>query len=57
LQEETILNELGADFTRADAINAGAKHKIPPRTVDDKLFKWQKKKIIRRVSNGVYKKL
>jgi len=56
-KEETILDELNKKFTREDAINAGIKHGVPKRTVDDKLSQWQKKKIIKKESKGIYNKL
>lgn len=57
LQEEKLLDELTPIFTRESAINAGIKNNVPKRTVDDKLAQWQKKRIIKKLSKGRYKKL
>ncbi len=61
IQDENILDDLGnnelKEFGRKGAILVGQKYGVPERTIDDKLSKWQKRKIIRKVRKGVYKKL
>ncbi len=61
IQDEKILDDLGNNrdrtFNRKGAILTGQKYGVPIRTMDDKLSKWQKRKIIRKISKGTYKKL
>lgn len=57
IQDEEILEELTDGFTRQDAIGVGEKMGIPTRTIDDKLSQLQKKRFIRKVKKGVFKKL
>ncbi|CAA0143748.1 conserved hypothetical protein [Tenacibaculum maritimum] len=57
IQDEEILDSLNQQFSRKDAIESGSKKGIPKRTVDDKLAQWQRKKAIRKVKKGTYKKL
>ncbi|RMZ60369.1 DUF3987 domain-containing protein [Chryseobacterium nematophagum] len=54
--DEKLLFALNPIFKREDAIELGAKHQIPKRTMDDKLKQWKKKKIITPVKHGVYKR-
>jgi hypothetical protein len=56
-QDEEILDDLKANFTRQQAIDIGEKMTIAKRTIDDKLSQFQKKRLIKRVSKGCYKKL
>jgi hypothetical protein len=56
-QDEEILFSLNQSFTRKQAIDAGEKLNIPQRTIDDKLKQWQKKKAIKKVEQGKYKRL
>ena len=56
-QDEEILFSLNTSFTRKQAIELGEKLKIPQRTIDDKLKQWQKKKAIKKVEQGKYKRL
>ncbi|WP_297333847.1 DUF3987 domain-containing protein [Flavobacterium sp.] len=55
--DEEILFSLKQGFTRKEAIEAGKKHSIPQRTIDDKLKQWQKRKAIKKVEQGKYKRL
>ena len=57
IQDEEILDSLKSIFERADIIKKGEELMIPNRTIDDKLRQWQVKKIIKKQSKGVYKKL
>jgi hypothetical protein len=54
LQDESILDDLKLTFTRQEAIDIGVKHKIPKRTIDDKLVQWKTKKYIIKKSRGKY---
>lgn len=55
--DSDILDDLSQNFTREKAIEIAEKHKMPIRTLDDKLVQWMKKKFIRKTSRGNYKKL
>ncbi len=57
VQEEALLDGLTPVFTREVAITVGTKLNVPKRTIDDKLSQWQKKKIIKKLAKGRYKKL
>jgi Protein of unknown function (DUF3987) len=57
LQDENILDSLKAQFTRAQIVEIGKNYNVPKRTIDDKLSQWQRKKIIKKISIGKYKKL
>ncbi len=61
IQDEMILDDLGNNsvnsFQRKEAIQIGKRYSIPMRTIDDKLRQWQKRKIIKKIRKGVYKKL
>jgi hypothetical protein len=57
IQDETILEDLNLTFTRQNAVEIGAKHGVPKRTIDDKLVQWQKRRLIFKQSVGKYKKL
>jgi len=57
LQDENILDCLKAQFTRAQVVGIGEKYNVPKRTIDDKLSQWQRKKVIKKISVGKYKKL
>lgn len=56
-QDEEILFSLKPSFTRKEAIEVGEKLNVPLRTIDDKLKQWQKKKAIKKVEQGKYKRL
>ncbi|MBS9766552.1 MAG: DUF3987 domain-containing protein [Flavobacteriaceae bacterium] len=56
-QDEKILDDLSNEFERKQAVEMCEKHNIGIRTIDSRLSKWQKMRIIRRVKKGVYKKL
>jgi hypothetical protein len=56
-QDEQILYSLKTSFSRQDAIEQGKLLTIPIRTIDDKLVQWQKKKLVKKVKRGVYRKL
>ncbi len=56
-QDEEILFSLNTSFTRKQAIELGEKLNIPQRTIDDKLKQWQKKKAVKKVEQGKYKRL
>lgn len=56
IQDENILDDLKETFTRQEAIEVGARHDIPTRTIDDKLAQWKKRKYIFKHSRGKYKK-
>ncbi len=56
-QDEEILFSLKPSFTRKEAIEVGEKLNVPLRTIDDKLKQWQKKKAIKKVEQGRYKRL
>ncbi|CAA0155432.1 DUF3987 domain-containing protein [Tenacibaculum maritimum] len=57
IQDEEILDSLTHVFSRKEAIDSGEKKGIPKRTIDDKLAQWQRKKAIRKVKKGTYRKL
>lgn len=57
IQDEEILDSVPTIFTRKQIIYKGEELMIPNRTIDDKLRQWQLKKIIKKQSKGVYKKL
>ncbi len=57
IQDEEILEELKDVFTRQEALEVGLKKDIPKRTIDDKLSQLQKKRFIKKVKKGVFKKL
>ncbi|WP_158730230.1 MULTISPECIES: DUF3987 domain-containing protein [unclassified Flavobacterium] len=57
IQDEEILDELRDQFTRQDVLEVGIKRNIPKRTIDDKLSQFQKKRFIKKVKKGVFKKL
>ncbi|EQB92820.1 DUF3987 domain-containing protein [Elizabethkingia anophelis] len=54
--DETLLFALQETFKRCDAIELGAKHGVPKRTMDDKLRQWKKKRIILPIKQGTYKR-
>lgn len=54
--DSDILDDLPGEFTREKAIEVAAKHKMPMRTLDDKLVQWQRKKFIRKIKKGHYRK-
>ncbi|WDF63182.1 DUF3987 domain-containing protein [Flavobacterium sp. KACC 22763] len=56
-QDEELLFSLNPSFTRKEAIKVGEELNIPQRTIDDKLKQWQKKKAIKKVEQGKYKRL
>lgn len=56
-QDKNILDDLQSSFTRQDAIKTAEKFGMPQRTIDDKLVQWINKKIVSKVSRGVYRKL
>ncbi|MBX2948800.1 MAG: DUF3987 domain-containing protein [Crocinitomicaceae bacterium] len=55
--DREILDDLPNEFTRKEAIEIAEKYNMPMRTLDDKLVQWQKKKFIKVIKRGVYKKL
>lgn len=55
--DEEILFSLKQEFTRIEAIEVGAKLNVPKRTVDDKLRQWQKKKAVKKIAKGQYRRL
>ncbi len=55
--DEEILFSLKQEFTRIEAIEVGAELNVPKRTVDDKLRQWQKKKAIKKIAKGLYRRL
>lgn len=55
--DSEILDDFPKDFNRETAIEIAERHKMPIRTLDDKLVQWMKKKFIRKISRGIYKKL
>ena len=57
IQDEDILDSLPHIFTRKQIIDKGEELKIPNRTIDDKLRQWQSKKVIKKQSKGLYKKM
>ncbi len=61
IQDEDILDNVGNNeygtFERKDAILVGERYGIPTRTMDDKLSQWQKRKIIKKIKKGCYKKI
>ncbi|MEG1590597.1 MULTISPECIES: DUF3987 domain-containing protein [Chryseobacterium] len=55
--DEELLYSVEQDFTREQLVSNGSDLGIPRRTVDDKLRQWVRKKIIRKVKKGHYKRL
>ncbi|RYH74455.1 DUF3987 domain-containing protein [Flavobacteriaceae bacterium 144Ye] len=56
-QEENLLFSLKEIFIRKEAIEKGLKFGIPERTMDEKLKQWRKKKVIRKIKHGKYKRI
>ncbi|GAB1858008.1 hypothetical protein MHTCC0001_28450 [Flavobacteriaceae bacterium MHTCC 0001] len=56
LQDVELLDFLKSSFTSQEAYKAGEVNAIPKRTIVSKLEQWQKKKVIKRVKKGFYKK-
>ncbi|NJB35310.1 DUF3987 domain-containing protein [Croceivirga sp. JEA036] len=54
--DDDFLFGLGVQFTRQRAVEYGKQLGIPQRTVDDKLVQWRKKKAVKRIKQGVYKR-
>ncbi|WP_164732857.1 DUF3987 domain-containing protein [Flagellimonas marinaquae] len=54
--DDDFLFGLGIQFTRQKAIEYGEKLGVPQRTVDDKLVQWRKKKVVKKISHGLYKR-
>ena len=54
--DDEFLFGLGNQFTRQRAIEFGEKLSIPQRTVDDKLVQWRKKKLIKKIKHGLYRR-
>src|SRR5690606_32901801 len=52
--DSEILDDLPTNFNREKAIEIAEKHKMPIRTLDDKLVQCMKKKLIRKKKRGVY---
>jgi hypothetical protein len=42
---------------RKEAIEKAEKFGIPERTMDEKLKQWRKKKVIRKIKHGKYKRV
>ncbi len=57
IQDEGILDDLKDTFTRQEIIEVGEKKSIPNRTIDDKLVQFQRKRFIKKIRKGFYKKL
>lgn len=56
IMDDELLSNLGTTFTTQNAYDVGQKHKVTKRTMFDKLQQWQRKRIIRRIKKGFYKK-
>lgn len=56
IMDDELLSDLGTTFTTQNAYDTGHKHKVTKRTMFDKLQQWQRKRIIRRIKKGFYKK-
>ncbi len=57
LQDEDILDDLSNTFNAQKAYDVGELRGVSKRTIISKLAQWQRKKVIRRVKKGEYKKL
>lgn len=57
IQDEMILDDLNSLFERKKAIEVGKNYDVPKRTIDDKLVQWQRKRVIKKVKKGTYRKL
>jgi hypothetical protein len=55
--DNKILNDLGKDFERKDAVEMGKFHQVAERTIDYKLAKWVKEGVINKIKNGEYIKV
>ena len=55
--DDEFLFGLGIQFTRQKAVEYGEKLGIPQRTVDDKLVQWRKKKLVKKIKQGLYKRI
>ncbi|WP_338734029.1 DUF3987 domain-containing protein [Mangrovimonas cancribranchiae] len=56
-QEDDLLFSLNETFMRKEAIEKAEKFGIPERTMDEKLKQWRKKKVIRKIKHGKYKRV
>ncbi|AZA82135.1 hypothetical protein C1637_10110 [Chryseobacterium lactis] len=54
--DEELLYSVEQNFTREQILEKGTELGIPIRTIDDKLSQWTRKKIIKKISRGVYKR-
>lgn len=56
LQDVELLDSLKSTFTSQEAYKTGELNVIPKRTMVSKLEQWQRKKVIKRIKKGFYKK-
>lgn len=54
--DEKLFYSLTNPFTRLAAIEVGKKFGVPTRTMDEKLSKWKKMKLVHTVGKGKYRK-
>ncbi len=56
-EDDTLLFALKETFTRKEAIKIADGIGMSERTMDDKLKQWRRKKAIRKIKHGVYKRV
>lgn len=56
-QDDELLFSLSETFSRKEAVEKAEKYGIPERTMDEKLKQWRKKKAIRKIKHGKYKRI
>lgn len=54
--DEQLFFSLHIVFTRKEAIDVGKRFGVPTRTMDEKLSKWKKMKVVHTVGKGKYRK-
>ena len=57
IQDEELLDKMNDVFSREKLIKEGEKMNIPIRTIDDKISKWKRKRIIKKIDRSNYKKI
>lgn len=57
IQDEELLDKVNDVFSREKLIKEGEKMNIPIRTIDDKISKWKRKRIIKKIDRSNYKKI
>ena len=56
MSERNLLSRLPENFKRGEGLEIAVVLGFPERTYDETLKKWERKKVIQKVSHGVYQK-